>query len=142
MQLVDQIGPVAAARYLLAHQDEIAKCVEEKRWDDLIALAEFVRHDAPRRHINEDPVTFIYIRQQITEYYLRGWSSALDLRHLREEARKAIAGKAPGEPGKSFPGPSPYPPLNPYVPRRVRGSSDKRDSFGGQRGHNEPDSRG
>jgi hypothetical protein len=49
------------------------------------ALVEFAEKDAPRSLTHTDPALYRMLRQQITEFRLRGWS-CLDLKKLKELA--------------------------------------------------------
>jgi hypothetical protein len=75
------------ARHLLAHQDKIAVLLKEKRWAELAVLAEFAAGDAPRDLAQTDPSLYRLLRQQITEYRIRGWQ-LLDVTKLMELAAK------------------------------------------------------
>jgi hypothetical protein len=63
-----------AARYLLAHPDQIPVCLKERRWDELAALVEFADKDVPPDLAQTDPALYRVLRQQITDFHLRGWS--------------------------------------------------------------------
>ena len=62
------------ARHLLAHLEEIPIYLKARRWEELAALVEFAENDAPRSLTHTDPALYRMLRQQITEFRLRGWS--------------------------------------------------------------------
>ena len=74
-----------AARHLLAHPEQIAVYLKQQRWEELAALVEFAETDAPRSLTHTDPALYGMLRQQITEFRLRGWS-CLNLKKLKELA--------------------------------------------------------
>src|SRR5438132_11940135 len=76
------------ARYLLSNLDEIALYLKERRWEELLALAEFAAKDAPESLAHTDPALYRALRRQITEFRLRGWS-CLNCRRLRELVRQS-----------------------------------------------------
>ena len=73
------------ARQLLAHLEQISVYLKQQRWEELAALVEFAEKDAPRSLTHTDPALYRMLRQQITEFRLRGWS-CLSLRKLKELA--------------------------------------------------------
>ena len=73
------------ARHLLAHPEQIPVQLKQRRWQELAALVEFAEKDAPRSLTHTDPALYRMLRQQITEFRLRGWS-CLDLKKLNELA--------------------------------------------------------
>jgi hypothetical protein len=73
------------ARHLLAHPEQIAVYLKQRRWEELAALVEFAENDAPRSVTHTDPALYRMLRQQITEFRLRGWS-CLNLKKLKELA--------------------------------------------------------
>ena len=73
------------ARHLLAHPEQIAVYLKQRRWEELAALVEFAENDAPRSMTHTDPALYRMLRQQITEFRLRGWS-CLNLKKLKELA--------------------------------------------------------
>ena len=73
------------ARHLLAHPEQVAIYLKQKRWTELAALVEFAQKDAPQSLTHTDPALYRTLRQQITEFRLRGWS-CLNLKKLRELA--------------------------------------------------------
>ena len=75
------------ARHLLAHQDQIPVCLKNRQWEQLSALVQFARQDAPEPLAHTDPALYRTLRHQITEYHLRGWSR-LSLRRLQALARQ------------------------------------------------------
>jgi hypothetical protein len=75
------------ARYLLGHLEEVPVYLKGRRWAELQALVEFVSRDAPPDLAQTDPALYRLLRQQITEFRIRGWS-CLDGRVLRRLARK------------------------------------------------------
>jgi hypothetical protein len=74
------------ARHLLANPDQIPVYLKQKKWRDLEALVEFSTKDAPLSLAHTDPALFASLRQQITDFHLRGWSR-LNLEKLRELAK-------------------------------------------------------
>ena len=83
------LGPreqALAARHLLAHPEEIPLCLKQHRWEELAALADFAARDAPQALAQTDPALYRALRQQITEYRIRGWAQ-LNPDKLRELAR-------------------------------------------------------
>jgi hypothetical protein len=79
-----------AARYLLAHPEQIPISLKERKWRGLAALVEFAERDAPPSTAHADPALYRLLRRQITEYHLRGWS-CLNLKKLRELAGESDA---------------------------------------------------
>ena len=73
------------ARHSLAHAEQIPVCLKERRWEELAALVEFAEKDAPRSLTHTDPALYRMLREQITEFRLRGWT-CLDLGKLKELA--------------------------------------------------------
>ena len=73
------------ARYLLAHPEQIPVYLKQRRWEELAALVEFADNDAPLSLAHTDPALYQVLRQQITEFRLRGWS-CLNLQKLKELA--------------------------------------------------------
>jgi len=73
------------ARHLLAHPEQIPVQLKQRRWQELAALVEFAEKDAPPSLTHTDPALYRMLRQQITEFRLRGWS-CLDLKKLQELA--------------------------------------------------------
>ena len=91
---VSSVAPIARmrgiwltwiARHLLAHQAEIPSYLKARRWEELAALGEFAKKDAPEELIPTDPALYQTLRQQITRFRLTGWSY-LSLNRLRELA--------------------------------------------------------
>ena len=76
-----------AARHLLAHPDQIPVCLKQRQWDELAALVEFAAQDVPLSLAQTDPALYRVLREQITEFNLRGWSC------LSRSALQALAGK-------------------------------------------------
>ena len=76
------------ARYFLAHQEEIPVLLKQKRWAELAAVAEYAANDAPADLAQTDPALYRQLRQQITEYRIRGWNQ------LNVEKLKKLAGKS------------------------------------------------
>jgi hypothetical protein len=74
-----------AARHLLAHPEEIAVCLRQRRWAELAALVEFATNDAPPEMAQTDPALYALLRQQITGFHVRGWSG-LNLAVVKELA--------------------------------------------------------
>ncbi len=75
------------ARHLLAHQDEIPVLLKEKRWAEVVVVAEFAARDVPDDLAQTDPALYRLLRQQITEYRIRGWH-LLNLEKLKQLAAK------------------------------------------------------
>ena len=73
------------ARHLLAHPEQIPIYLKQQRWEELVALVEFAETDAPRSLTHTDPALYRTLRQQITEFRLRGWT-CLNLNKLKELA--------------------------------------------------------
>ena len=73
------------ARHLLAHLDQIPVYLKNKRWSELAALVEFAAKDAAPSLVHTDPALYRMLRQQITEFRLRGWT-CLSLKALKELA--------------------------------------------------------
>jgi len=73
------------ARHLLAHPEQLSVYLKQRRWEELAALVEFAENDAPRSMTHTDPALYRMLRQQITEFRLRGWS-CLNLKKLKELA--------------------------------------------------------
>jgi len=73
------------ARHLLAHPEQIPVCLKQRRWDELAALVQFAENDAPRSLTHTDPALYRMLRQQITDFRMRGWS-CLSLKKLKELA--------------------------------------------------------
>ena len=59
--------------------------LKQRRWEELAALVELADNDAPRSLTHTDPALYRMLRQQITEFRLRGWS-CLNLQKLKELA--------------------------------------------------------
>lgn len=76
------------ARHLLAHPEQIPVQLKQRRWQELAALVEFAEKDAPRSLTHTDPALYRMLRQQITEFRLRGWSY-LDLKKLKKLAEES-----------------------------------------------------
>ena len=77
------------ARYLLAHPDQIPVFLKQRKWAELAALVEYAAHDAPLSLVYTDPALYRLLRQQITEFRLRGWC-CLSLKKLQELAAKDL----------------------------------------------------
>lgn len=75
------------ARYLLAHQEMIPLLLKEKRWAEIAVVAEFAAKEVPDDLAQTDPALYRLLRQQITEYRIRGWHL------LNLEKIKQLAGK-------------------------------------------------
>jgi hypothetical protein len=71
------------ARYLLSHPEEVAVYLKQRRWEELASVVEFASKDAPFSLIHTDPALYRLLREQITEFRLRGWS-CLNLDKLYE----------------------------------------------------------
>ncbi len=56
--------------------------LRQRRWGELAVLAQFARDDAPSSLVHTDPALYRMLRQQITEFRLRGWS-CLDVEALQ-----------------------------------------------------------
>lgn len=78
------------ARFLLAHPERIAVFIRQHRWEELAALADFAARDAPDALAQTDPALYRALRQQITDYRIRGWGQ-LNSGRLRELASKSGA---------------------------------------------------
>ena len=76
------------ARHLLAHLEQIPVYLKQQRWEELAALVEFAEKDAPRSLTHTDSALYRTLRQQITEFRLRGWS-CLNLKKLNELAEQS-----------------------------------------------------
>lgn len=76
-----------AARHLLAHPEEIALYLKQKRWEELVALVSYAEKDAPESLTHTDPALYEMLRKQITQYRLLGWDCLkLDvLKHLSSQ---------------------------------------------------------
>jgi len=74
------------ARYLLTHLEQIAVYLKERRWEELAAVVELAEQDAPRSLAHSDPALYRTLREQITEFRLRGWS-CLNLKRLKQLAK-------------------------------------------------------
>lgn len=74
------------ARHLLAHPDEVPVYLKQRQWEEVAALVEFAARDAPLSLAHTDPALYRLLRQQITDFRLRGWSclSLKALQHLAE----------------------------------------------------------
>ena len=79
-----------AARHLLSHPEEIPIRLNQRKWEELSALVEFAAKDAPVSLAHTDPALYRLLRQQITEFHLRGWS-CLSLKKLNELKLKSKA---------------------------------------------------
>ena len=57
------------------------------KWGDLLILAEYAAKDAPPELAQTDPALYRLLRQQITEYRIRGWHllNPVKLRELINE---------------------------------------------------------
>jgi hypothetical protein len=75
-----------AARHLLAYPEQIPVYLKHRRWDELAALVDFAAKDASLGLVHTDPALYRLLRQQITEFRLRGWT-CLNLKALQELAR-------------------------------------------------------
>lgn len=78
------------ARHLLANQHLISEYLWNRKWKELLILAEYVDSDAPRSLIGTDPALYRTIRQQITEVRLR-WR--FNKEKLAVAAQEEIGGK-------------------------------------------------
>ena len=78
------------ARHLLAHPEQIAVYLKQRRWEDLAALVEFAEQDAPRSLTHTDPALYRMLREQITDFRVRGWS-CLNLKKLKELAENRVS---------------------------------------------------
>ena len=81
-----------AARHLLAHLEEIPVYLKNRQWEELAAVVEFAEKDAPSSLTHTDPALYRMLRQQITEFRLRGWS-CLSLKKLRALALETKAAR-------------------------------------------------
>lgn len=78
-----------AARHLLAHPEQIPVRLKQRKWDELAALVDFAAKDAPPDLAQTDPALYRFLRQQITEFRIRGWS-CLSLRTLQKLAEREV----------------------------------------------------
>ncbi len=76
------------ARYLLAHPEDIPVYLRQRRWEELAAVVEYAKQDAPQSLTHTDPALYRMLRQQVTEFRSRGWDS-LNLSQLRLLAQRA-----------------------------------------------------
>ena len=76
------------ARHLLAHPEQIAVYLKQQKWEELAALVEFAETDALPSLTHTDPALYRMLRQQITEFRLRGWT-CLNLKKLKELAAES-----------------------------------------------------
>jgi hypothetical protein len=76
------------ARHLLAHPEQVPIFLKERKWEELAALVEFASNDAPAGLTHTDPPLYRLLRQQITEFRIRGWS-CFDLSVLNKLAENA-----------------------------------------------------
>jgi len=87
------------ARYLLTHQEQIPVSMKQQRWGELVALVEYVRPDVPPALTRTDPALYRLLREQVTEFHLRGWvrasptSSAVSRRSATSATPVGIRGK-------------------------------------------------
>jgi hypothetical protein len=75
----------STARHLLAHPELIAVYLKQRQWEALVALVEFAAKDAPLSLVHTDPALYRLLRQQITDFRLRGWT-CFNLKKLKELA--------------------------------------------------------
>src|SRR5438445_12233767 len=88
------------ARYLLAHLEDVPLYLKQHRWEELAAVVEFAAKDAPLSLAHTDPALYRFLREQITEFRLRGWT-CLSLKKLQEFSANTdlnSAGPAHGHP--------------------------------------------
>jgi hypothetical protein len=78
------------ARHLLAHPAEIPVRLKQRKWEDLAALVEYASQDAPLSLAHTDPPLYRLLRDQITEFRLRGWTR-FDLNVLRKLAAAQVS---------------------------------------------------
>ena len=75
------------ARALLADQDQIDVYYKEKRWAELAALVRYARRDVPVELAQTDPALYRQLREQITNFFLRG-GDVFSLEKLEKMAGK------------------------------------------------------
>jgi hypothetical protein len=78
------------ARHLLAHLEQIPVYLKQQKWEELAAVVEFAQKDAPQSLTHTDPALYRMLRQQITDFRLRGWS-CLNLKKLQELAEHQVS---------------------------------------------------
>ena len=61
------------ARELLGHPKLIAEFIVQHKWEELLALREFVEADVPLQIAQTDPALYRLLRHQITEFNIHGW---------------------------------------------------------------------
>lgn len=60
------------ARALLAEPTQVDVYLQQKRWAELAALVRFARRDVPVQLAQTDPALYRQLREQITQFFLRG----------------------------------------------------------------------
>lgn len=70
------------ARACLAKPQLFTQALKEKRWGDVAAVLEFVESDVPIDLAMTDPALYRMLRQQITDFNLRG-ANAWNLDKIR-----------------------------------------------------------
>ena len=69
------------ARALLAEPAQVDVYLKQKRWAELAALVRFARRDVPVQLAQTDPALYRQLREQITQFFLRG-GDVLSLKRL------------------------------------------------------------
>jgi len=87
------------ARHLLAHPEQIPVYLKSRKWAELAALVDFAYRDASLGLAHTDPALYRLLRQQITEFHLRGWT-CLSLQALQKlaQGQRGRRHKAPRQP--------------------------------------------
>jgi hypothetical protein len=76
------------ARECLAKPHLFARALKEKRWSDVAAVITYVERDVSSDLAMTDPALYRMLRQQITEFHLRG-STAWNVEKIRALAATA-----------------------------------------------------
>lgn len=74
-------------RALLANPEQINIYYQQKRWAELAALVRFCRRDVPVELAQTDPALYRQLREQITNFFLRG-GDVFSLEKLEKMAGK------------------------------------------------------
>jgi hypothetical protein len=87
------------ARHLLAHPEQIPVYLKHRKWAELAALVNFTTRDTSLGLAHTDPALYRLLRQQITEYHLRGWT-CLNFQALQKlaQGQSGRRTKAPRQP--------------------------------------------
>jgi len=75
------------ARALLADPEQINICYQQKRWAELAAVVRFCQRDVPVELAQTDPALYRQLREQITNFFLRG-GDVFSLEKLEKMAGK------------------------------------------------------